>query len=88
MRKPDMLRRVQFAVLLQFAEHGKADLATTAAVVPGSGGRDFRLALENLVDEESLEGPPGHLESLVELAGGGRLRLTDRGRRRVLEDDV
>jgi hypothetical protein len=45
-----MLQRVQFAVLLQFAEHRSADLATTAAMVPGSGGREFRLALENLLD--------------------------------------
>ena len=83
-----MFRRVQFAVLLQFAEHGTADLATTAAVVPGSGGRDFRLALENLLDEGSLEGPSGRVESLVELAAGGWLRLTDRGRQRLDEDDV
>ena len=83
-----MLQRVQFAVLLQFAEHGSANLATTAAVVPGSSGRDFRLALENLLDEGSLEAPSGRVESLAELAAGGWLRLTDRGRRRIAEDDI
>jgi hypothetical protein len=31
-----MQRRVQFAVLLQFAEHRTADLATTATMVPGA----------------------------------------------------
>jgi hypothetical protein len=82
------LQRVQFAVLLQFAEHGSANLAATAAVVPGSGGRDFRLALENLLDEGSLEAPPARVESLVELAGGGWLRLTDLGRQRIAEDEV
>ena len=81
-----MQRRVQFAVLLQFAEHRTADLATTAAVVPGAGGRDFLLALENLVGEGSLEGPPDRVESLVELAGGGWLSLTDRGRQRLATD--
>jgi hypothetical protein len=83
-----MLRRVQFAVLLQFAEHGSASMATTAAIVPGSSGRDFRLALENLLDEGSLEAPPGRVESVVELAGGGWLTLTVRGRQRIAEDDV
>jgi hypothetical protein len=83
-----MLRRVQFAVLLQFAEHRSADLATTAVMVPGSGGRDFRLALESLLDDGSLAAPSGRVESLVELAAGGWLRLTDRGRQRVDEDDV
>jgi hypothetical protein len=81
-------RRVQFAVLLQIAEHGTADLATTAVMVPGTSGRDVRMALEHLLDEGSLQGPSGRVESLVELAGGGWLELTDRGRRRLDEDDV
>ena len=55
--EPAMLRHVQFAILLQFAEHDKADLAGTAAVVPGADRRDFRLALENPLDEGSLESP-------------------------------
>jgi hypothetical protein len=83
-----MLQRVQFAILLQFAEHGSANLAMTAAVVPGSSGRDFRLALEHLLDEGSLEAPSGRVESVVELAGGGWLRLTDLGRQRIADDDV
>jgi hypothetical protein len=62
-------------------------MATTAAIVPGSSGRDFRLALENLLEEGSLEAPSGRVESVVE-AGGGWLRLTDRGRRSIAEDDV
>ena len=67
----------------------EADLATTAAtVIPGSEWARLRNWPSGPRRRESLEGPPGHLESLVELAGGGRLRLTDRGRRRVLEDDV
>jgi hypothetical protein len=81
--EPEVQRRVQFAVLLQFAEHRTANLATTATIVPGAGGRDFLLALQNLLDDGSLQGPPDRVESLVELAGGGWLRLTDRGRQRL-----
>jgi hypothetical protein len=50
------------------------------------GGRDFRIALQDLLDEGSLEGPPDRVESLVELAGGGWLRLTDRGHQRLDAD--
>jgi hypothetical protein len=78
-----MQRRVQFAVLLQFAEHRAADLATTAAIVPGTAGRGFLTALQDLLDEGSLESPADRVESLVELAGDGWLRLTDRGRQRL-----
>lgn len=81
-----MQQRVRFAVLLQFAEHRTADLATTATIVPGAGGRDFLMALQDLLDEGSLEGPPDRVESLVELAGGGWLKLTDRGRQRLDAD--
>ena len=83
-----MQRRVQFAILLQFAEHRTADLATTAAIVPGTSGRDMKVALENLLEEGALDGPSGRVESLLELAGGGWLRLTDRGRQRLDEDDL
>jgi hypothetical protein len=53
-----MRRRVQFAVLLQFSEDRTADLATTATIVPGTGGRDFLLALQDLLDEGRLRVHP------------------------------
>jgi hypothetical protein len=83
-----MKRRVQFAVLLQIAEHHAADLATTVLMVPGTSGHDVMIALEDLLAEGSLRGPSGRVESLLELAGGGWLELTDRGRQRLDEDDV
>ena len=83
-----VLRRVPFAILRQIAEQGSADRATTAAMVPGAGERDFESALENLLDEGSIEAPVGRGDDLVELAGGGWLRLTERGRQRMDEDDV
>ena len=83
-----MLRHVQFAILLQFAEHDKADLAGTAAVVPGADRRDFRLALENPLDEGSLESPTRQELSLEALARGGWLTLTELGRLRVDHDDI
>jgi hypothetical protein len=83
-----MQRRVRFAVLLQLAEHGRADRATTAAMVPGADERDLTMALENLLDDGSVEGPAGRPESLVELAEAGWLRLTALGMLRVDEDDV
>jgi hypothetical protein len=83
-----MQRRVRFAVLLQMAEHGRADRATTAAMVPGADERDLTLALENLLDEGSIEGETWRAESLVELAEGGWLRLTALGRLRLDEDGV
>jgi len=83
-----MQRHVRFAVLLQIAEHGRADRATTAAMVPGASEQDVTVALENLLDEGSIEGETGSTESLVELAEGGRMRLTVLGRLRLDEDDV
>ena len=83
-----MQRKVRFAALLQIAEHGRADRATTAAMVPGAGEPDLRVALENLLDEGSIEGPTWRATSLVELAEGGWLRLTALGRLRLDEDDV
>jgi hypothetical protein len=81
-------RRVQFAVLLQFAEHGIADRATTAVIVPGTGARDLELALESLIDEGSIDGPVSPRETLAEAAGTGWLALTALGRLRLDEDDV
>jgi molybdenum-dependent DNA-binding transcriptional regulator ModE len=83
-----MQRHVRFAVLLQIAEHGRADRATTAAMVPGASEQDVTVALENLLDEGSIEEETGRTESLVELAEGGRMRLTVLGRLRLDEDDV
>jgi hypothetical protein len=81
-------RRVRFAVLLQFAEHGTADRATTAAMVPGTGARDLEVALENLIDEGSIDGPVSPRETLAEAAGSGWLTLTALGRLRLDEDDI
>jgi hypothetical protein len=83
-----MQRRVQFAVLLQFAERGTAGRATTAAICPSTDRRDFEVALENLLDEGSIEGPAWRMDSLAALAQGGWLTLTARGQQRLDEDDV
>jgi hypothetical protein len=83
-----MQRRVRFAVLLQLAEHGAADRATTAAMVPGADERDLTMALENLLDDGSIDGPSARSDSLVALAEGGLLRLTALGMLRVDEDEV
>lgn len=80
-------RRVQFAALLQLAEHGTADRAATAAMCPGTDWRDLEVALENLLDEGSIEGPTWRMESLAALARGGWLTLTARGRLRLAEDE-
>ena len=79
-------QRVQFAALLQLAEHGSADRETTAAICPGTDRRDLEVALENLLDEGSIEGPTWRMESLAALAQGGWLTLTVRGRLRLDED--
>jgi hypothetical protein len=83
-----MQRRVQFAVLVQLAEHGTADRATTATMVPGADERDLTTALENLLDDGSIEGPAARPEPLVRLAEGGWLTMTALGRLRVDEGDV
>ena len=83
-----MQPRLRFAVLLQLAEKGTADSATTATMVPGADERDLTMALENLLDEGSIEGPATGSGSLLELAESGQLRLTAVGRLRVDEDDV
>jgi hypothetical protein len=83
-----MQRRVLFAVLRQLAEHGTADPATTAAMVPGADQRDLTMALENLLDDGSIEGPTAHPEPLVKLAEAGWLTLTALGRQRIDGDEV
>lgn len=86
---PSLQRRVQFAILLQLAEYGTADRITTAAVCPRADERDFNVALENLLDEGSIEGAlPQRGNSLVDLAAAGLLTLTVLGRLRLDEDDV
>lgn len=87
MRPSSVQRQVQFAVLLQLAHSGVADPLVTSTMVPGTDERDLKLALENLFDEGSIEGPAA-VESLVELAATGRLTLTPAGRQRLDEDDV
>jgi hypothetical protein len=79
---------MRFAVLLQLAEHGTADRVTTAGMVPGSDERDLTATLENLLDDGSIEGPTVGSASLLELAEGGRLRLTPLGMLRVDQDEV
>jgi hypothetical protein len=86
--EPAMQGRVRFAVLLQLAEHGTADPATTAVMVPGADERDLTMALENLLDEGSIEGPAARPEPLVKLAEAGWLTLTALGRQRIEGDEV
>jgi hypothetical protein len=81
-------RRLRFAVLFQLAEHGTVDRATTAAMVPGADERDLTMALENLLDDGSIEGPTMCSATLLELAADGQLGLTALGRLRIDEDDV
>ena len=83
-----MQRRVRFAVLRQLAEHGTADPAKTAAMVPGADERDLTMALENLLDDGSIEGPTAHPEPLVKLAEAGWLTWTALGRQRIDGDKV
>jgi hypothetical protein len=85
---PAMQRRVRFAVLSQLAERGSADGATTAAMVPGADERDLTMALENLLDDGSIEGPAAGSEPLVKLAEAGWLKVTALGRRRIDQDEV
>jgi hypothetical protein len=79
--------RVRFAALLQFVEHGRADLATTAAICPGTDRWDLEVALASLLGQRSIEEPIG-LEKLLTLAEDGKLALTALGRLRLDEDDV
>lgn len=83
--EPTVQRRVQVAILLQLT-NGRADRWTTATMVPGTDEGDFRVALENLLDEGSIEGPTDGPQSLEVLARMGLLRLTDTGVRRHDDD--
>jgi hypothetical protein len=76
-------QRVQSAVLLQFVEHDAACRPGTAAICPGTDGRDLEVALGYLIEDGAIDGPPRvALMSLVELSEGGGLTLTAHGRRR------
>ena len=81
-------QRVQFIILLQLADHGTPPSAMTAAICPGADRRDFESALACLLDEASIQGPPGRLSSLVALAEAGQFTLTALGQQRLDEDDV
>jgi hypothetical protein len=85
---PSVQQRVQFAVLLQFAEYGMANRRTTATMVPGTDDRDMAVALENLIDDGSIAGPTWRLSTLVTMTEDGVMTLTERGRTRVDEDDI
>ena len=61
-----MQRHVRYAVLLQLAENGKVDVVTTTSMVPRADERDITAALENLLDEGSIEGQTWRVEPLVE----------------------
>ena len=82
-----MQRRVQYVVLLQLAEHGSADSATTAAICPHTDRRDLEAALGYLLDARSIQGPTWRLSSLVALVEAGQFSLTERGQQRLDEDD-
>lgn len=88
MDPPSVQRRVQFAVLLQLADSGVADPVVTSTMVPGTDEPDLAAALESLLDDGSIEGNIFRLTSLIEMAEGGHLTLTDVGRQRLDEDDV
>ena len=81
-------RRAQFAVLLQIADHGGADRATLAAMMPGTDGRVLREALESLLADGSIQGPSARQDRVHELAADDLLQLTPKGRQRLDEDDV
>jgi hypothetical protein len=81
-----MQRHVRYAVLLQLAESGRIDLATTVAMVPGANEANLTTALEHLLDEGSIERQTWRAEPLVELAVSGWMRLTALGRLRLDED--
>lgn len=85
---PSVQRRVQFAVLLQLADSGVADPVVTSTMVPGTDERDLAAALENLLDDGSIEANTYRLTSLIEMAEGGHLSLTEVGLQRLDEDDV
>ena len=67
-------------------DHGAADPTTTAAICPGTDQRDLEAALEYLLDEGSIEGQTWRLESLVALAEGGLMALTELGQRQLVGD--
>jgi hypothetical protein len=81
-----MQRRVQSAVLQQFAELGSASRSATAAICPGTDRRDLEAALEYLIAEGSIAGPTWRLDSLAEIAESGGLTLTAAGQVRIQQD--
>ena len=74
--------------MLQLAEHGTVDLATTAAICPGTDRRDLESAPGYLLDARSIEVPTWRLSSFVDLAEAGQFTLTALGQQRLDEDDV
>ena len=81
-------QRVQYAILLQILEHETANRRKTAAVCPRTDHSDFDEALLHLLSEGSLAAPTPQLATLAELAEGGWLTVTDRGRARLYGENT
>jgi hypothetical protein len=77
---------MQFAVLLELAENGFADVVTISSVLPGANARDLETALMALVAEGLVEPTTTlTLDSVARLAAVGGLALTDKGRHQIHE---
>ena len=79
--------RVQHVLLLLIAEHGYADQATLATILPDTDRRDLIEAVEALLEHGLLRAPPQPPDSLATLAAQGLLLITFTGRR-WLDADV
>ena len=85
-----MLRRVQFAALLELDCYGFIDLPTIRTAVPAADIRDLEAALQALLDEGSVEPTKTFraLDTAVRMAAVGGLGLTNRGRQRITDHEV
>jgi hypothetical protein len=87
-RPPSMQQRVQRVVLGQIAAHDEVDWHKVAAECPGADQRDLQAALENMLEAGWIEAPSHPPEMLLQMAAGGWLTLTERGRKRLHDENA
>lgn len=88
MTEPSMQQRIQLVVLGQIAAHDEVDWHKVAAECPGADERDLQAALQAMLDAGWIDAPSHPADMLLPMAAEGWLTLTERGLKRLRDDNA